>query len=326
MAYTILNTDGTTLLLLADNTVDESTTSLSLVGKNVSGYGQYINNNFIKILANSANTQGSPPKTPLIGQLWYDTTARRLKIYDNGFKAVGGAIVAAENPGTLTTGDLWWDTTNNQLKVYSGSTVYTVAPAFPKAVGENGWVLPNSTVNDDTNVPQQITFMKNYGQVVGVISNTEFDLNVQDSVAYFNTTTTATIVSGLTVNGDIRYTGQLSNKHLTADVDIEHIAVFTSSVVTYNEYLYQNQKIRYILQGMFPILADGSVGEVGVPIGSEARVLCQYANPAKGVQVRKFKVVDQPGTGVSWQPYEVYTYSTSTFGATKANVMYDYRV
>ena len=56
MAYTILNTDGTTLLLLADGTVDQSATSLALVGRNVNSYGQYLNNDLVKILANSANT------------------------------------------------------------------------------------------------------------------------------------------------------------------------------------------------------------------------------------------------------------------------------
>ena len=46
MAYTILNPDGTTLALLADGTIDQVTTSLTLIGKDYNSYGQYFNNNF----------------------------------------------------------------------------------------------------------------------------------------------------------------------------------------------------------------------------------------------------------------------------------------
>jgi hypothetical protein len=325
MAYTILNTDGTTLLLLADNNVDESTTSLSLVGKNISSYGQYINNNFIKLMANFASTQGNPPRTPLLGQLWYDTSARRLKIYDNGFKAVGGAIVSAIDPGTLTNGDLWYDTTNGQLKVYSGNALYVVAPAFPKTVGENGWVLPPTTVYDDINVPQQVTILKNYGQVVGLISNEQFSLTPSGAVSYFNTATTSTVVAGLTIVGDINVTGQTTERHLSAYVSIEQIAVSTSTVTAIAEYNYQNRQVQALLSAMYPVASNPATAEVGLPIGAECRVICDYESPASGSQVRRFRVVDQAGAGISWQPYEIYSYSTSTFGATLANVMYDRR-
>ena len=50
MAYSILNSNGTTLTILVDGTVDKSSTSLDLVGKNVAHYGQYLNNNLIKLL------------------------------------------------------------------------------------------------------------------------------------------------------------------------------------------------------------------------------------------------------------------------------------
>ena len=112
MAYTILNSDGTTLLLLTDSTVDQSTTSLSLVGKNVANYGQYLNNNFVGLLQNFANTSNNPPRSPTTGQLWYDTTTGKLNVYDGNFKSVSGAIVSSVQPNLLSSGDLWWDTAN----------------------------------------------------------------------------------------------------------------------------------------------------------------------------------------------------------------------
>ena len=55
MAFTINKTDGTVLTTIADGTVD-STTSLSLIGKNYAGYGEILNENQVKLLENFANT------------------------------------------------------------------------------------------------------------------------------------------------------------------------------------------------------------------------------------------------------------------------------
>jgi hypothetical protein len=55
MAYTINNTSGTVLATVADGTID-TTTDLTLVGKNYAGYGEFLNENYIKLLENFANT------------------------------------------------------------------------------------------------------------------------------------------------------------------------------------------------------------------------------------------------------------------------------
>lgn len=331
MAYTILNTDGTTLLLLADGKVDEASTSLTLIGKNVPSYGEYINNNFVKLLANFASTAGSPPRTPLLGQLWYDTSARRLKVYDNGFKAVGGAITADENPGTLTNGDLWYDTTNKQLKIYAGNSVSLIGPAFPISVGENGFVLPLNTIYDDLSVNQQVTLMKNYGEFKGILSNVEFNMSDEDTFLYFNTTTTATIVAGLTVYGDISYTGKLLDKNLTANFSLEQIVLAASDPRVYTEYTAQNNTVTYILSKMFPIQADESKKEAGVPKGTEARISLTFEAGGGGTQIRRYIVKKQTGQStLTWQPYELYTYAFASDGfgnalTTVSNVMLDLR-
>ena len=82
MSYTISNPDGSTLVILGDRKIDQSTTSLTLVGKNYAGYGEYLNDNFVKLLASHASSSSNPPRSPMKGQLWYDTTAKRLKIVD----------------------------------------------------------------------------------------------------------------------------------------------------------------------------------------------------------------------------------------------------
>ena len=313
MAYTILNTDGTTLLFLSDNSIDQTATSLTLVGKNYNNYGQYLNNNFVSLLENFASTNGEEPRSPRRGQLWYDTTSRRLNVYDDGFLPVGGAIVAGSQPTSLASGDLWWDTASDQLKIFNNNSLVTIGPAFPRSVGENGWVLPATTIVDTyTSDAQQVTLLKSYGETIGAISNSAFTLTPSDSQSLFNITT-ATLVNGLTISGDLQVTGQQLNKYLSVFIDIDRLyGVSGANVSNYTHYQSQNVGIINFLNVMFPLVANTSTNEVGVPIGTDAKVVCQFTSSGpsgisgQGQQVRRFRVVNQPGVGVSWQPYEIY--------------------
>jgi hypothetical protein len=243
MAYTIYNTDGTTLLLLADNTVDQSATSLSLVGKNVNAYGQYINNNFVKVLANSASSAGSPPRSPLTGQLWFDTSSRRLKVYDGYFKPVTGATVLGYEPTNPVSGDLWFDSVNYLLKVFNGSSFSLVGPAFQSRVGQNGWVLPGLTpgvadrFNDTNGNNRLVTLMKNYGTTLGIISTATFDIpeTTLSTTTTLLSTNTATIVNGLTVFGSIQATVNMKVYNtLTTKLILSENILNTSTVTTTN--------------------------------------------------------------------------------------------
>jgi hypothetical protein len=337
MAYTILNSDGTTLLLLTDNDVDQSTTSLSLVGKNVSGYGQYLNNNFISLLENFANSSNNPPRSPVTGQLWYDTTSGKLNIYDGGFKSVSGAIVSSLQPNILSSGDMWWDTTNNQLKISNLDRLYTVGPAFPQGIGSTGWVLPEETlISSTSSVSQDVLFLENYGQLVGALSNDTFDLTVSDSLTYLKSSTTATLVRGLNVFGNIQHSGQINNNYLSASVDLTRLLELSggeqsgmSDPAAYNK---QNISICNLLTTMFPVAASTSTNEVGVPLGSNARVIVNFPDAAtpsgsntNRMQVRRFTVVNKSGVGVCWQPTEIYvntsTANTVVTGLAKVNIM-----
>jgi hypothetical protein len=228
MAYKILNTDGSTLLMLADNTVNQSATSLSLVGKNINSYGQYINNNFVRLLANSASASSSPPRSPLTGQLWFDTTSRRLKVYDGTFRPVSGALVSpptTANPPTPvnltnpTSGDFWFDSNARQLNVWHGSEWTTIGPTFPAYVGENGWVIPPyqtpvTTLAPD-NVQQFVTILKNYGATLGVISTTSF---VTSYSAFTSTVNASTVIieSGLTLFNSLKVYNTVTSNSIVA--------------------------------------------------------------------------------------------------------------
>jgi hypothetical protein len=317
MAYTILNTDGTTLLLLADNTVDRSASTLDLFGKNVNSYGEYLHNNLIKLLANSASASGSPPRSPLKGQIWYDTTVKRLKVYDNGFRNVSGAIISPDIPRGLINGDLWYDTTNDQLFVVAQNSIKLVGPTFPKSSVDSGWRLPPVAIKNTASNTQQVLMLKSYGQFLGMATKTAFQLTPTDAGTYFASTANTTVVSGITIAGDLRVYGNIENsgqntdRNLSAYFELDKISYNTANPINYSHYLVQNDIIKQYLTTMFPVTANTSTNDVGLVLGTEAKVVCAYtigsATPAGGVQFRRFQVVNDAVQGKSWQPYSIYS-------------------
>ena len=166
MAYTINLTDGTILATVADGTINTDT-SITIVGKNYAGYGEFLNENMVKLLESGANS--SQPTAPLTGQLWFDKSAGLLKVYNGSvFKNLGSATSSASTPSSAVTGDLWFDTTNSQLKVYNGSTFILVGPAFTSGTGTSGAIV--DTVEDTGATDHVVVKMFVEGTIVSITS------------------------------------------------------------------------------------------------------------------------------------------------------------
>ena len=177
MAYTIKKSDGTILLTLADSKVDQLTTSMSLIGKNVDSYGQYYNNNLVGLLENFASVD--EPRSPLTGQLWYNKVDGRMYVYglDNVFKPVAGAQVSATRPTLFNQGDLWIDTTNKQLWFSTDGNQFTLAaPQYSVLDGKSGWVVENIT--DISKNEQIVACLYNKGTLLGIASSVAFTFDV----------------------------------------------------------------------------------------------------------------------------------------------------
>lgn len=143
MAYTINLTDGTIFAVIADGTIN-SDSSMTLVGKNYAGYGEFLDENFIHLLESGSNT--TAPGDPLVGQLWWDKTNGVMKVYNGTtFKVISSATASASAPSSNVTGDLWFDTVNAQLKVYNGSSFILVGPAFTSGTGTSGAIVDTIT-------------------------------------------------------------------------------------------------------------------------------------------------------------------------------------
>lgn len=81
MSYIINKSDGTTLLSLGESTISTDACSLALVGRRATTYGESIAENFVKLLEN--HCKDTAPAYPLMGQFWFEKTAKKLKIYDS---------------------------------------------------------------------------------------------------------------------------------------------------------------------------------------------------------------------------------------------------
>lgn len=103
MAYTIVKSNGQVLTTIADGTINTTSTSLALPGRNYAGYGSYLDTNFVHAVENFANA--SPPSNPLQGQLWYNTNANTLCVCpaDGTSNANSWITLAQSGSGGTTT-------------------------------------------------------------------------------------------------------------------------------------------------------------------------------------------------------------------------------
>ena len=102
MAYTIVKSDGSVLTSIADGTINTTSTSVGLPGRNYAGYGQTLDTNFVHQIESYAAT--TPPANPLRGQLWYNTNTSTLNVCPaDGASASSWLALTSTSSGGATT-------------------------------------------------------------------------------------------------------------------------------------------------------------------------------------------------------------------------------
>jgi len=199
MTYSIYLTNGTLKTTVVDGTVDQTATDLTLIGKNSTGYGVFLNDNFVYLLENFANS--SQPNKPVTGQLWYDTGENRLKVYNGTvFAVTSGTIVANAVPSGITSGDLWIDSANGQLYFNDGTSTTLAGPIYSRNQGISGFNV--ETVIDINGVSHTVLVLYVAATIVGIYSKDTFVPST--TIPGFTSTATITayqIANSLIVTG-----------------------------------------------------------------------------------------------------------------------------
>jgi C1q domain len=149
MTFYINYTNGANLTAISDGTINTTSTSLTLIGKNFPTYGQLLNQNLVSLLENFTNT--TSPNNPLVGQIWYDSSNNQLKYYRSGassnyWQTLANIIFSDTTPSSPQTYDLWWDGVNQQLKMFDNLNWITIGPqtasdGLNRVSGTNSFVV-----------------------------------------------------------------------------------------------------------------------------------------------------------------------------------------
>ena len=287
MSYTITTTAGATLATVTDGTVNTTSTSLTLIGKNYAGYGIFLNENYIKLLENFSYS--TAPSAPLTGQLWYDSTTGVLKVYNGSiWKPISSSASGSTAPTSPVTGDLWWDSANAQLKVWSSSAWITIGPAYTSTAGTSGAVV--ETVLDSGAASHVIVKFYISNTVVAILSKDQA-FTPQTSIAGFSTVNPGfNLISSSTISNS-KFTGDVSNALALQGV--------TASQFMRND---QNTSTPYI------ITAGG-----GLTVGSDLDI-----NTTSGTEVRLDNVATDKDLNFYVAPSSVTTQAIRIVGSNAA--------
>lgn len=182
MSYTIRKTDGTELVVLQDGSIDTNT-SMALVGRNYTGYGELQNQNFVFLLENFANT--APPPRPILGQTWFNTVENNLNVYDGSrWTIVGTAVVGTEIPSDPPIGQLWFNNFENTLYCFIGEWI-AIGPESVRGFGKTK--SESTTLLDRNGTIRPVIIMYVNDSIQAIISSEEFTLNEANRPTGFTT-------------------------------------------------------------------------------------------------------------------------------------------
>jgi len=182
MAYIINRYSGAELTSLADATVDTST-SISLVGRNYIGYGELQNENFLYLLENFSNEIS--PSRPVSGQTWFNTSTNNLYVYDGQYwSPVGNAVPADAAPENPAEGSFWLKQPDLSLHVWTGTDWLLVGPEV--AEGFDTTQAHSTTILGKDNRRYPVIQIIVNGLVTAIFSSNPFSISPEEAIPGFD--------------------------------------------------------------------------------------------------------------------------------------------
>lgn len=248
-----------------DNT-SSTDTSLVFPGRNVTGYGQIIAENFLALLENFAKE--TAPVNPTEGQLWYDNAEGVLKIWDNTqWKAASNIQKSSVEPSinSAKLGELWVDTTNQQLYIFSGTRWILVGPNFSTGLRSGPLV---EQIDDSDGQARVILSFYIEDELIFIISKDSFTPKI--FIPGFNIVRTGLNITSLQIDNNDLET-KLWSKANTADslnisgVDIPAGKFLRSDIINTTEFginIRNNSGISIGADGNFSLTSSPTAAKI----------------------------------------------------------------
>lgn len=239
MSYIVNKSDGNIAAVVLDGTIN-TTTSLNLVGRGYTAYGEVVAENLVYLLENFANTVA--PRTPIPGQLWYDRTSRQLKLFkETSFVPINTVRISTSEPSNVDDGDFWFHPDKKQLFFRRGIDNWRlIAPPYEFTQGRTETYVETIADNQGTDHTILSTYVNNVK--IGIFSSDQVftplifepgflqihpGLNLADSTliqnVYLNGTALTSRTSlGLDAIADATYMHANSNSTTVGSINIQN--------------------------------------------------------------------------------------------------------
>jgi len=208
MPYVINKFNGEPLVILEDGVLNTST-SLGFLGRNYTGYGETQNENFLHLLENFANPNA--PSRPIEGQTWFDTVRKVLNVYNGSkWERVGAAEYSTVEPSNPAVGSFWLKEPSNVLYVWTGQLWEVVGPEAAEGFGITRG--RSTVVRDSDGALAPVILLTVNNVVIAIVSSREFTLSLDNPISGFNQ-----IGKGITLSDTFSVSGNVIGKASSAD-------------------------------------------------------------------------------------------------------------
>jgi hypothetical protein len=286
MAYDINLTNGNLLATINDGEINTSSSSLSLIGRNVAVYGERVNENLVRLLENFANT--SAPSAPLAGQLWYDSSAKQLKLYDStSWQGISTYVKSATEPTGLENGDMWFNTTTGQVyaKQTSGPGGFRlIGPIAANGFGDTRLIAETFTSNDSSGNHEVLSLYMDGTRLAVFSDDTQYTTGVYAGYSTvkpginINTTVTDAVFNGTATNA-AALNNLNSSQFMRSDVDSTNSA----NVTVAGQLVIGNGSQTHLLNSNVVVQ---SLGNIGNGAGADSFSIIRNTITDSGVSLR----------------------------------------